>query len=191
MSLILKLICILILLFFCLPSYAKDVVLAWDANSETDLAGYKIYIGESSRNYGPPIVIGLQTTYTVVNLPPGIYYFAVTAYNTSNAESDYSNEVSTEIDDGLQISSQSASLNWFGVVCLATTTNDASAIFKYKKVGASKWTTIIATPGAIKKEHRAIVYIKTGENPGYWNYKWTMTDSNSKVVTATGTFETR
>lgn len=191
MNPILKLICILILLFSCLPIYAKDVVLAWDANSETDLAGYKIYVGKSSRNYGPPIVIGLQTTYTVTNLQPGTYFFAVTAYNIFNMESDYSNEVSTTTSDDLQISSQSASLNWFGVVCLATTTNDASAIFRYKKVGTSKWTTIIATPGAIKKEHRAIIYVKTGENPGYWNYQWTMTDSNSKVVTSTGTFETR
>ena len=35
--------CIAILICSSNPSYAKDVTLAWDANTEADLAGYKIY----------------------------------------------------------------------------------------------------------------------------------------------------
>ncbi|NWG13123.1 MAG: fibronectin type III domain-containing protein [Acidobacteria bacterium] len=79
------------------PAWADDVGLAWDPNTETDLAGYKVYYGTASRTYGPPVTIGLQTTYTVTNLPPGTYYFAVTAYNTAGLESGFSNEVSANI----------------------------------------------------------------------------------------------
>jgi hypothetical protein len=77
--------------------FAGDVTLVWDANTETDLAGYKVYYGTVSRTYGTPIVIGTQTTYTVTGLAPGTYYFAVTAYNTSSLESGFSNEVTATI----------------------------------------------------------------------------------------------
>jgi hypothetical protein len=79
------------------PAWAQNVTLAWDANSETDLAGYKVYYGTASRTYGTPIIIGTQTTYTVTGLAPGTYYFAVTAYNTSSLESGFSNEVTATI----------------------------------------------------------------------------------------------
>jgi hypothetical protein len=76
---------------------AGDVTLAWDPNSEGNLAGYKIYYGTAPGVYGTPITIGTQATYTVTGLPAGTYYFAVTAYNTEGLESGYSNEVSTAV----------------------------------------------------------------------------------------------
>ncbi len=87
----------LILLAGSASALAADVTLAWDANTETDLAGYKIYYGTAPGVYGAPITIGVQTTYTITGLAPGTYYFAVTAYNTSGLESGFSNEVSTTI----------------------------------------------------------------------------------------------
>jgi len=88
-----KLIAALLWLACAAPALAADVTLAWDANTESNLAGYKVYYGTASRVYGTPITIGTQTTYTVTGLTPGTYYFAVTAYNTSGLESGYSNEV--------------------------------------------------------------------------------------------------
>jgi hypothetical protein len=82
-------------------AFAADVTLAWDANSETDLAGYKVYYGTSSGNYPNVINVGKVTTYTVASLGPGTYFFAVTAYNSSNAESGFSNEVSKAVTGGL------------------------------------------------------------------------------------------
>jgi chitinase len=89
------------------PSHAMDVTLAWDANSESDLAGYKIYYGTHS---GPPysntmnVPLTLQSfnpdspQYTVQGLTNGVtYYFVATAYNTQDVESDYSNEVYNDI----------------------------------------------------------------------------------------------
>lgn len=76
-------------------AFAEDVTLAWDPNSETDLAGYKLYYGNAPRTYGTIINVGNVTTFTVTGLVGvGTYYFAVTAYNTAQQESLYSNEVS-------------------------------------------------------------------------------------------------
>jgi hypothetical protein len=70
------------------------VTLEWDPNTESDLAGYKMYVGSASGVYGAPIDVGLATTYTVTNLQSGhTYYFAVSAYNSARLESGKSNEV--------------------------------------------------------------------------------------------------
>ena len=65
--------------------------------SPTDIAGYKVYYGTSSKNYNMVIDVGNITTYTVLNLNDGtLYYFAVTVY-ADNYESTYSNEVGKTI----------------------------------------------------------------------------------------------
>ena len=75
-----------------------DVTLSWDPNPETDLAGYKIYYGTSASVYGTVIkIVGLQTSYTLTGLAPGTYFFAITAYNTADLESGFSNEVSANL----------------------------------------------------------------------------------------------
>ena len=74
--------------------------ISWNANTEPDLAGYKLYYGTSSGVYTTVIDVGLTSTpstpnYTVYNLTKGItYYFNVTAYDTSNNESAFGTEVS-------------------------------------------------------------------------------------------------
>ncbi len=82
----------------------KKAVVSWtaptvniDGTPLLDLAGYKIYYGTSSGNYTTILNVGNVTTYTISNLTPGTYYFAVTAYDTQNLESTYSNEVSGTI----------------------------------------------------------------------------------------------
>ncbi len=65
-----------------------------DGTALTDLAGYKIYYGQSSGAYGNPIQIDNPsvTTYLVDGLVPSTYYFAATAFNTAGVESGFSNE---------------------------------------------------------------------------------------------------
>jgi hypothetical protein len=73
---------------------AVSVTVLWDANTETNLAGYKVHYGVASRSYGNTSDVGNITNATVSGLIEGTtYFFAVTAYDTSNLESDYSDEV--------------------------------------------------------------------------------------------------
>ena len=79
-----------------MPSTASagSVTVAWDANQESDLKGYILYYGSASGNYTSNIDIGNQTQYTITDLQDGVnYYFAVTAYNDADYESDYSEEL--------------------------------------------------------------------------------------------------
>ena len=97
---------ILVLMFltWSTPAYALDITLQWNANAETDLAGYKIYY--KTRTPGPsyngtgaaegssPIDVGNVTQFTLHGLNEDVvYFFAVTAYNTARLESGFSNEV--------------------------------------------------------------------------------------------------
>lgn len=77
--------------------HAADLALAWDANTEPDIAGYKIYYGKVSGTYDHSVNVGNVVQFTVTGLTNGTWYFAVTAENTSNLESGFSNEVSAVI----------------------------------------------------------------------------------------------
>jgi len=71
------------------------IKLAWDSNTEPNLAGYKIYYGTVTGTYDRSIDVGNVTTYDLTGLTQGQTYFIVaTAYDKSNNESGYSNEVS-------------------------------------------------------------------------------------------------
>ncbi len=77
---------------------AEQVSLAWDANTEPDLGGYKLYYGTAAQAYSQVINVGKNTQVTVSNLTQGVtYFFAVTAYNLQGAESDYSNEINNTV----------------------------------------------------------------------------------------------
>lgn len=72
--------------------------LSWAPNTDSDLAGYKVYMGTTSGLYGTPVDVGNVTTYTAGNLTAGTtYYFSVTAYDQSRNESLHSGEVSKSI----------------------------------------------------------------------------------------------
>jgi len=73
----------------------NTATLQWDANQESDLAGYRVYQGTTSGSYGPAVEVGNITLYTAQNLQAGLtYYFAVTAHDTSGNEGLPSIEVS-------------------------------------------------------------------------------------------------
>jgi hypothetical protein len=63
------------------------------------IAGYHVYSGTGGRDLSLEADIndGSATTYTVTGLPSGTYWYAVTAYDYSNNESQYSNNASKTI----------------------------------------------------------------------------------------------
>lgn len=71
-----------------------------DGTALADLAGYRIYRGDSPGNYPSVITInnaGL-TAYVVDNLPAGDHYFAISAFDTSGNESSLSNVATKRIN---------------------------------------------------------------------------------------------
>ena len=110
-----KIISYIFILILLTYSYCMaDITLIWDANTEDDLAGYKLYYkvdvsgepydGTNANEGTSPIDIPLTTSgfdpenpeFTMTGLPNEyIYFIALTAYDTSDNESGYSNEVSS------------------------------------------------------------------------------------------------
>lgn len=70
-------------------------VLTWDANQESDLAGYKLYIGTNSGIYNKPIILSSEAnSYITETLNDNaIYYMVLTSFDNIGAESDMTNEV--------------------------------------------------------------------------------------------------
>jgi hypothetical protein len=92
-----------------------NITLSWKANTESDLSGYKVYYGNSSRSYSPSIPAGNVTSYTVDNLEAGkTYYLAVSALDSAANESGYSLEVVQTIPsaDGGAPPSEGPMLQW-------------------------------------------------------------------------------
>jgi hypothetical protein len=84
------------------PALAAEVTLTWtapttndDGSPLTDLAGYKIHQGPDGVSFPQVYDIPdpLATSYVVTGLAEGTYYFAATAYDTSDNESVLSNIV--------------------------------------------------------------------------------------------------
>lgn len=94
---------LLILLMVLIPSLASamEITLTCDPNTETDLAGYRLYYATKAGGpytkyaqdfpYGPGVVPEFKLT-----LPDGLKYIVATAYDKEGFESPYSNEVSTD-----------------------------------------------------------------------------------------------
>jgi len=79
----------------CVSRTEQSVSLAWNANPETNIVGYRLYYGTTSQSLTNTVDAGPQLTVTVNGLREGVtYYFAVTARNLDELESDFSDQVS-------------------------------------------------------------------------------------------------
>ena len=120
---------------------AGQVTVAWDADSSSGVAGYKVYWGTVSRNYSWYADTAAQTNYTVPSLTPGAtYYIAATAYDGSRNESGFSNEVTYTVPSACTYATTPASQSFgpsggtgsvnvtAGAGCNWTTSNPASWI---------------------------------------------------------------
>src|SRR4051812_43058994 len=72
----------------------SSVTLAWNPVTNSPVTGYRLYRGTTSHAYIANTNAGCSTQATLTGLIAGVTnYFAVTAYNASGVESDYSTEV--------------------------------------------------------------------------------------------------
>jgi hypothetical protein len=75
-------------------AHAGEVTVAWDPNPEPEVAGYKIYYGTSPGSYTAFLDAGSATSIVISGLQDGAtYFFSAVAYDASNNESDFSNEI--------------------------------------------------------------------------------------------------
>jgi hypothetical protein len=86
-----------------MPAIYGQVTLSWTRNGESDLAGYRVYYGTSPISLNHSVDVGLTSTPTnpSVTLTSfqayGTLHFAITAYDTSNNESEFSTAVSMAV----------------------------------------------------------------------------------------------
>ena len=100
---------------FSLPAaFAATVSLAWDPSSASNVAGYKLHYGPSSRNYPYKVDTGKSTSCSLSGLTAGKkYYFAATAYDPSKVESNFSSEISYTVPTASTTSSGTSGTTFF------------------------------------------------------------------------------
>jgi hypothetical protein len=92
-----------LIISFAVISTSHGSTLKWDANSEEDLAGYKIYYGTPSIGYvsfdaGSVTELELGTLSLYEN---EVYWIVATAYDSYGNESEFSSLVYLTVDDGI------------------------------------------------------------------------------------------
>ena len=77
---------------------AASLLITWKANTDADLAGYKVYYGTQSGTYGTVADVQKATSYSINNVQSGLtYYVTVASYDNSGNESSKSTEQSAYI----------------------------------------------------------------------------------------------
>lgn len=98
---------LLLILFWVSTAVAQSVNLAWDPSSDPSVAGYQVYyqagnsqppfLGTEAAEGMSPIDVGPSTSLGLALPDDGrVYYFTVTAYNGTGAESSFSNIVANQ-----------------------------------------------------------------------------------------------
>ena len=66
-----------------------------DGSQLNNLAGFKIYVGQSSGNYTQVIDVpgATVTSHNITGLTSGIWYFAIAAYDQANSEGNRTLEI--------------------------------------------------------------------------------------------------
>ena len=94
------LIVLFVILFTGIAYAATDVSFRWTANTEPDLAGYKLYRGTASGGPYSHIMDIPKSNIecTDAGVADGTYFWVLTAFDEAGFESGYSNEVTTSLD---------------------------------------------------------------------------------------------
>jgi hypothetical protein len=143
---------------FLIPNGAQSATsnsatIQWATNQESDLAGYRVYHGTISGNYGNYQNAGKKTTYQYANLESDkTHYFSVTAYDSSGNESNPSLEVKTFIQAAVPptLTSPNPNTTLEGATTTFTwTPNETSVIEWWLYVGTGQGASDIVDTGSL------------------------------------------
>lgn len=90
---------LVILSLVCSSLYAATVEVSWNANPESDIAGYLVGYGTTDGAYDVQMDVGnvLTTDLTISPVAKTRYHFAVKAYNTSGLFSEWSDSCALDV----------------------------------------------------------------------------------------------
>lgn len=145
-------IAILVMLILTLPARqagAAAVTLAWDANTEATVAGYRVGYGTTSGNYSSTVDVGNWTSVNISGLETGrTYYFACKAYDSTGRESAYSREISyTPPAAACTYSISPASQSFVSAGGKGSVTVSAPSACTWSASSGASWVTITSGSG--------------------------------------------
>ena len=155
-----------------LPSRAsgQSILVGWEESQAPDIAGYKVYVGPSSRQYEHCFVTGLENGFLVDN-PPEYknLYFAVTAFDSSWNESTFSAEILFRSDKNLTPFSLNASYP-----------NPFNPVTRIRFVLTTRLGVKLSVYDILGRRVRQIVDEEM--DPGEHEVSWDGTDENGRTV---------
>jgi hypothetical protein len=175
----------LLLMFSGAGLHASPAVrIAWDPNPEGNIAGYRIYFGQSGGVQTNIVYVGDNTVGSITNLAFATsYFFYVTAYNVFGLESDPSEILTYETPGPLSLSLEPH--------LIVLTPSDvtlrprlsgylqpgAGLTFSWQQLGGPEWLTVAGLTTLTP-----MLQLRT---PGYYNLQLTVTEGTNSLVANT------
>ena len=179
---------------------AAQIALAWDANTEPDIAGYIVEYGAGT-SYANSVDVGKVTSWTLANTAAGTSYsFRVVAYNTAGEQSDTSTAVTGTVTaypnpgPGVPTFSLDRSRLNFGVVRSGGGVNQKTPpqtiVITQLSGGTMNWTAVANQPWLLVSASAGTgsgaltVSINNAALPASGNMDATVTVSSSEASTS-------
>jgi hypothetical protein len=122
---------------------AKDITIAWNPNTEPDIAGYHLYVTEAGQT---PTTLSVSTNQaSVLGLVEGkTYTFYATAFNTAGLESDPSQQISYTVPGALPAQMDSPTVRAAGGMRITSRgeLGHSYAIQAASELPTTNWTTL-------------------------------------------------
>ncbi|MDB6056419.1 MAG: large protein [Verrucomicrobiales bacterium] len=168
----------------CQSYGAQSVNLAWNASSDSTVAGYKVYYGTNPSTLlsSSSVDVGANLTATIPNLAVGTYYFGATSYTSNGVESDLSNIASTNFLTAPTITGQTASLTaFFGTTTNLSVTVTGSSPLTYQ------WffnTAALADSGNVAGANTAVLTLTSLVDANQGDYQVVVSNSQGTATSS-------